>query len=71
MSKTAGILVVGNEILSGKTADENSVFLARFANRPYSIKLTLESRDASYPTAAHEMLLGELARIDLIPVAGS
>lgn len=29
MPKTAGILVIGNEILSGKTADENAVFLAR------------------------------------------
>ena len=29
MSKSAGILVIGNEILSGKTADENAVFLVR------------------------------------------
>ena len=29
MSKTAGILVIGNEILSGKTRDENSPYLAR------------------------------------------
>jgi len=29
VSKTAGILIIGNEILSGKTADENSSFLAR------------------------------------------
>ena len=29
MSKTAGILVIGNEILSGKTKDENSPYLVR------------------------------------------
>jgi molybdenum cofactor synthesis domain-containing protein len=29
MPKSAGILVIGNEILSGKTVDENSGFLAR------------------------------------------
>jgi molybdenum cofactor synthesis domain-containing protein len=29
MVKTAAILVIGNEILSGKTADENSLFLSR------------------------------------------
>ena len=29
MSKTAAIIVIGNEILSGKTRDENSPYLVR------------------------------------------
>src|SRR5215468_10549523 len=29
MSKTSGIIVIGNEILSGKTRDENSPYLVR------------------------------------------
>jgi len=29
VSKRAGIIVIGNEILSGKTKDENSPYLAR------------------------------------------
>lgn len=41
-----------------------------FDDRAYSVKLTLESKDAAYLEAAHEMLLGELARIDLVPVVG-
>ena len=41
-----------------------------FDDRAYSIKLTLESKDASYLEAAHQALVEELARIDLVPVAG-
>jgi len=41
-----------------------------FDDRAYSIKLTLESKDPAYLEAAHSMLLGELARIDLVPVVG-
>ena len=41
-----------------------------FDDRAYSIKLTLESKDSSYLDAAHELLLSELARIDLVPVVG-
>jgi FAD synthetase len=35
-----------------------------FDNRPYSIKLTLESKDAVYVDQAHRELLQELAKID-------
>lgn len=35
-----------------------------FDNRPYSIKLTLESKDAVYVDRAHRELLQELAKID-------
>jgi molybdenum cofactor synthesis domain-containing protein len=41
-----------------------------FDDRAYSVKLTLESKDSAYLLAAHEMLLEELARIDLVPVVG-
>ena len=42
-----------------------------FDDRAYSIKLTLESKEPSYLAAAHEMLLAELAGIDLVPVVGN
>jgi molybdopterin-biosynthesis enzyme MoeA-like protein len=42
-----------------------------FDERAYTVKLTLESKDAAYLEAAHEMLLGELSRIDLVPVEGN
>jgi molybdenum cofactor synthesis domain-containing protein len=41
-----------------------------FDDRAYSVKLTLESKDSAYLDSAHEMLLGELTRIDLVPLAG-
>jgi molybdopterin-biosynthesis enzyme MoeA-like protein len=41
-----------------------------FDDRAYTVKLTLESKDPAYLDSAHEMLLEELARIDLVPVAG-
>jgi hypothetical protein len=39
-----------------------------FDNPVYSIKLTLESKDAQYVDHAHALLLSELAKIDLVPV---
>ena len=39
-----------------------------FDNPVYSIKLTLESKDAEYLEKAHEMLISELAKIQLNPV---
>jgi molybdenum cofactor synthesis domain-containing protein len=41
-----------------------------FDGRPYSIKLTLESKDAAYLDAASHMLLEALSRIGLTPVSG-
>lgn len=41
-----------------------------FDERAYTVKLTLESKDSAYLDAAHETLLAELKRIDLVPVAG-
>jgi molybdenum cofactor synthesis domain-containing protein len=41
-----------------------------FDDRAYTVKLTLESKDPVYLDSAHEMLLEELARIDLVPLAG-
>jgi molybdenum cofactor synthesis domain-containing protein len=42
-----------------------------FDNPVYSIKLTLESKDAAYLDRAHGVLLAELAKIQLVPVKGS
>jgi molybdenum cofactor synthesis domain-containing protein len=39
-----------------------------FDNPVYSIKLTLESKDAAYLDRAHAMLIAELANIQLIPI---
>lgn len=39
-----------------------------FDDRAYSVKLTLESKDPAYLDAAHDMLVEELARIDLAPL---
>jgi len=39
-----------------------------FDNPVYSIKLTLESKDAGYLERAHDSLISELARIDLHPL---
>ena len=42
-----------------------------FTKPDYSIKLTLESKDADYLASAHSLLLSELSRIDLQPVQPS
>jgi molybdenum cofactor synthesis domain-containing protein len=39
-----------------------------FDDRAYSVKLTLESKEPAYLDAAHDMLVEELARIDLAPL---
>jgi molybdenum cofactor synthesis domain-containing protein len=39
-----------------------------FDDRAYSVKLTLESKEPAYLDAAHDMLVEELARIDLTPL---
>src|SRR5436305_2490862 len=39
-----------------------------FDNPVYSVKLTLESKDAGYLGRAYEVLLDELAKIQLVPV---
>jgi FAD synthetase len=39
-----------------------------FDDRAYSVKLTLESKDPAYLDAAHDLLVEELARIDLTPL---
>jgi len=39
-----------------------------FDNPIYSIKLTLESKDADYLDGAHQRLIGELGKVKLIPI---
>jgi molybdenum cofactor synthesis domain-containing protein len=39
-----------------------------FDNPVYSIKLTLESKDATYVNRAHAALVGQLAKLDLYPL---
>jgi hypothetical protein len=39
-----------------------------FDNRPYTLKLTLESKDADYVASAHTVLLAELERLALFPL---
>src|SRR5262249_37136396 len=39
-----------------------------FDNPVYSIKLTLESKDAAYVERAHAALLHQLAKLDLFPL---
>jgi len=42
-----------------------------FDNPVYSIKLTLESKDPEYLERAHDMLIIELAKIQLTPIQGN
>jgi molybdenum cofactor synthesis domain-containing protein len=55
MSKTSGIIVIGNEILSGKTRDENSVYLVRELR-----SLGVEVRKISVVPDERDLISGEV-----------
>src|SRR5215510_6935893 len=55
MAKTAGIIVIGNEILSGKTIDENSGFLAQELRT-----LGVEVRKISVIPDEQDLIAGEV-----------